>query len=184
MKLRKPPYPDVVGTAGYYWVHAGHRDTAIDMAIEIIRQAAANKLSTLDDPFAREMTGIMRDWAIESLIQGAWMREYHMWERNTKEYFDGHYVRNGHAKVNWRATRCSHVAKVTKQLKIFLASIPAELLTVIDDARKRVNIAKHEAEDFATDADYKALATAVASFWETLASQEEFTPPEGLNFGP
>jgi hypothetical protein len=180
MKLRRPPYPDVVGTAGYYWVHAGHRKTAINMAIEVIRQAAANELSTTtDDPFARDLTGIMRDWAIESLIQGAWVREYHMWERDTKDYFDGHYVRNGGEKVNWRASRSPHVAKVIAQLEFLSASVPSELLTVINEARKRVNIVKHEADDFATEADYKALATAVASFWETLAPQEEFTPPKG-----
>jgi len=102
MKLRKPPYPDVLGTAVYYWVHVKHRETAIDMTIEIIHHAAAKELlaTTPNDPFERQMTDVMRDWAIESLIQGAWIREYHMWERDTKEYFDWHYLRNGYERIN------------------------------------------------------------------------------------
>ena len=71
MKLRKPPYPDPIGTAAYYWVHAGHRQTGIDTAIEVIRQAAEKEIATgPDDVLANELTGMMRGWAIESLIQG------------------------------------------------------------------------------------------------------------------
>jgi hypothetical protein len=178
MKLRKPPSPDPIGTAAYYWVHAGHRQTAIDTAIEVIRQAAEKEIATgPDDVLANELTGIMRGWAIESLIQGAWIREYHMWERNTKDYFDGQHVRNGGTKVKWKKTGGgSHVSKVKDQLVLFSASIPAEVIDAIDQARKRVNVAKHEDEDLATEGDYGALATAVASFWEALTSQEEFTP--------
>jgi len=120
--------PRCSGDRGLLLGSAGHRETAVNMAIEVIRQAAANELpTTANDPFACEMTEIMRDWAIESLIQGAWIREYHMWERDTKDYFDGHYLRTGRPKVNWRTTRSSHVAKVAAQLELFFGLHPYQL---------------------------------------------------------
>ena len=101
MKLRKPPYPDVAGTAVYFWTHAGHRETAIETAMAVIRDADQREQAALaDDPLWLSFTAHMGDWVIESLLQGAWMREYHEWEKATKTYFDGNHARNGISTVD------------------------------------------------------------------------------------
>ena len=59
----------------------------------------------------------------------------------------------------------------------FGATVPTDTLDVIDRTRDQVNLAKHEAEHFIGEADYKALVQAVMAFWEALTEHEEFTPP-------
>jgi len=183
IRLHNPPYPDPVGTAAYFWTHAGHRETAIDTAVGIIRQAAQQEVR--DDPDAAAwdaLAGGMDEWVVESLLQGAWMREYHEWEKATKTYFDGNHARNGGTKVDWRGKLpgvpgASHVDRIRAQLAVFGATMPTDTLDVIDQTREHVNLAKHEAEHFIGEADYKALVQAVMAFWEALTEQEESTPP-------
>ena len=183
MRLRKPPFPDLVGTAGYFWTHAGHRETAIETAMAVIRDVDKREQAELaGNPAWQAFTNHMGDWVIESLLQGAWMREYHEWEKATKVYFDGNHARNGGSKVDWRGKMpgvvgASHVDRVRAQLTLFGATVPADALDVIDRTREGVNLAKHEAEHFIGEADYWALTHAVLAFWEAIAEQEEFTPP-------
>lgn len=185
MKLRKPPYPEVLGTAVYFYIHAGHRQTAIETAMAVIREADKREHEGLaDDPGWQEFTSHMGAWVIESLLQGAWMREYHEWEKATKAYFDGNHARNGGSKVDWKGKLAgvpgpSHVDRVRAELTLFGASVPADVLTAIDHTRDQVNLAKHEAEHFIAETDYQALLQAVLAFWEALTGQEEFTPPTG-----
>jgi hypothetical protein len=40
LRLKRPPYSTVVGTAGYFFVQAGHRETAAERAIEVIGEHA------------------------------------------------------------------------------------------------------------------------------------------------
>ena len=183
MKLRKPSYPDVVGTAVYFYTHAGHRQTAIETAVSVIRKAGKREHDALaDDPVWQALTGHMGDWVIESLLQGAWMREYHQWEKATKDYLDGNHARNGSSKVKWKGklpgiSNPSHMHRVRAQLVLFEASVPADVLAAIDSTRDLVNLDKHETDHFIGQADYRALMQAVLAFWEALAEQEEFTPP-------
>ena len=134
MNLRKPPFPSVTDTAVYFWTHAGHRETAIDTAIEVIRDVDKREYAALaDDPTWQAFTSHMGDWVIESLLQGAWMREYHEWEKATKAYFDGNHARNGSPKVDWRGklpgmAGASHVDRVRTQLALFGATVPVAVL--------------------------------------------------------
>jgi len=183
VNLQKPPFPDVAGTALYFWTHAGHRETAIETAMAVIRNVDKREQAELaGDPAWQAFTNHMGDWVIESLLQGAWMREYHEWEKATKAYFDGNHARNGSGKVDWRGklpgvAGASHVDRVRTQLTLFGATVPADALVAIDRTREGVNLAKHEAEHFIGGADYKALVQAVTTFWEALTEQEEFTLP-------
>ena len=164
-------------------MHAGHREAAIATAIDAIRHGARREVAAvagadLDEGLARTV----REWVLESLLQGAWMREYHEWEKATKAFFDGNHARNGGGKVDWRGKlpgvpRASHVDRVRAQLVLFGAAVPEDALAAIDRAREGVNLAKHEAEHFIGEADYRALVRAIERFWEALAEQEEFTPP-------
>ncbi len=187
MKLRKLPHPDPDGSALYYSVHAAHRDNAITLAIDVLRDACKREVeATPDDNLGKEFSTTACDWAIESLIQGGWMREFHMWELATKAYFDGQHLRNGAAKVDWKkrpprgAPAASHVDKVKAQLGLFGASVPGGAIDAIDRARNQVNAAKHEEEIFVTEAGYRELVAAVATFWDALELQEAFTPPVSI----
>jgi hypothetical protein len=169
MKLRKPPYPDPTETGLYYVIHTGHRKTAIDLAIDALRA-----LPNDPDPIFGEMSEAMREWTIEAVIQGAWVREYHKWETDTKSYFDVMHTRNGGATPNWKNVSGSHVEKIEKQLALFSA-IPPASMTVIEETRQRVNGMKHEDSYLASQADYESLVSAVERFWGDLEIGEEFT---------
>jgi len=179
IKLRKPPYPDPVGTAAYFLIQSSHRETVFLLQAGIIRDAY-NQPSD-NDGDCLLTPALVRDWAVESIIQGAWMREYHQWEVATKTYFDGHHVRNGNSSVNWRkpaqGSPSTHVAKVIEQLATFSATVPAEILDALDHHRLRVNEAKHRTDYYATEDELRELFSAVAAFWDALDPQEEFTPP-------
>lgn len=56
MKLRMPPFSDVLGAALYFVIQAGHRKSAIDHAIEVIREDAARATGSLnEDPILAEL---------------------------------------------------------------------------------------------------------------------------------
>jgi hypothetical protein len=183
VKLRKPPYPDPVGTGTHFYIHACHRETAISTAIGIIRKTAEQENAALaEDAASQALFGHMGEWVVESLIQGAWMREYHEWEKATKTYFDGHHARNGGSAVDWRdkvagVQNASHMHRVVAQLTLFSATVPTEIFGAIDKTRSKVNGAKHSDELFVTEADYLLFVKSVLTFWERLDEQEEFTPP-------
>jgi hypothetical protein len=183
VKLQKPPHPDLVGTGTYFYIHACHRETAIDVAIAVLRKTAeAENAELAGNPVSLELFGHMGEWVVESLLQGAWMREYHEWEKATKAYFDGHHARNGSSAVNWRGRVAgvpnpSHMQRIAAQLALFSATVPSEVLDTIDDTRNKVNAAKHTGELFVTEADYKDFVKSILTFWERLEEQEEFTAP-------
>lgn len=109
------------------------------------------------------------------------MREYHEWEKATKNYFEGQHRRNGAPTPDWKgkiagvAGASSHVDRVRAHLRQFGASPPTAALDAIDAQRRLINAAKHEDEYFATEEDYRTLVKAIADFWDALAPQEEFT---------
>jgi hypothetical protein len=182
LKLKRPPYPTVVGTAGYFFIQAGHRETAIEHAIQVIGEHAARaRESFAGDPVMAALEAPMESWVIESLIQGAWPREYHEWEKATKGYFEGQHQRNGSSKPDWKARiqspggAVSHVDRVRAQLMLFGASVSEAVFGKIDSQRLLINAAKHEDEYFATEQDYRTLVEGIAEFWNELARQEEFT---------
>ena len=170
MRLVKPPHPQVTGTGLYYCTEAGNRKHAIDLVIEALRGLP-------NDPseFLAEMGEAMREWTIEAVVQGAWVREYHKWETATKSYFNVMYARNSKAAPNWEKLMGSHVEKIENQLALFSAAPPASL-TMIDKTRDRINDAKHEDSYLASQSDYECLTTAVDQFWQSLITQEVFTP--------
>lgn len=185
MRLIQPPYPEPLGRAGYFATHAEHRRTAIEHAIAAIRDDAARDLGALgEDPLMTALAAPVADWVVESLVQGAWMREFHEWEKATKAYFDGQHRRNGAPAPRWAGPVAgvsgapSHVQRVKAQLALFGAEVPAELMDAINGHHDAVNRAKHRDEHFATEADYRDMSDAVVRFWDALSAQEAF------NLGP
>jgi len=172
MRLRRDPTPTATGTATFYWIHVGHRNTAIQLAIGLIRDAATREIATVPADVFTEMGGVMTNWAIESLLQGAWLREYHVWERDTKRHFNNIHLRNGGKKIEWKRNAQSHVAKVRQQLKLFSVTMSPDILSAIDGARVKINTAKHEDDIWASEADYQLLVASVQRFWQELEPQE------------
>ena len=185
MKLRMPPYPDSVAKGSYY-VQACLRKTAIDAAISVICKTAEQEDAEFADaPVSLGPSGDMGEWVVESLLQGAWMREYHEWEKATKAYFEEQHSRNGSA-VKWKGKAAgvegrtpSHMDRVKAQLALFSATVPTEILDAINDTRVNVNKSKHEHADelFVTESDYMLFVKSVLNFWERMGEQEEFMPP-------
>ena len=171
MKLRKPAFPDLTATGLYYATQAGHRKIAIDLVFEAIKALSSNT-----DPVLGQMSEALREWTIEAVVQGAWIREYHKWETDTKSYFGTMHIRNNIPYPNWKKIEGSHVWKIEQELALFSATPPPSV-TVIDSMRSRVNNSKHEESYLATPADYEALVVAVGQFWQDLDVQELFTPP-------
>lgn len=121
------------------------------------------------------------DWVVESLIQGAWMREYHEWEKATKRYFEGQHQRNGSSQSKLVG---SHLDKVRSQLILFGAVVSDTVIDTLDAQRRLINSAKHDEEYFATEQEYRTLVKAIANFWNELDRQEKFTPPAPTHLRP
>jgi hypothetical protein len=115
------------------------------------------------------------------LPQGAYLREYHGWEKDTKQYCDDQLDWHRQAPFRWKAEEGSHVEKVRRALITLGAEIPDELLGGIDRLRQRVNPMKHSTgwseDDFILHADYEAAVASIQAFWDALAGQEQFHPP-------
>jgi hypothetical protein len=168
--------------ASLYWVQLGHRKTAIEYAIRAIGEAhTKDKAASHDDPLLDELTDVMRDWVIETLIQGAYPREYHIWEKDTNEYFANQLTRNNDARrFPLSGGSSSYVEKVKEATDLFTVEIPDEIFDEIDSMRKKANMAKHEpglhVEHFVTKPEYHSAVAAVEAFWETLCRHEQFKP--------
>lgn len=183
MNLKRGPYPNPIGNASYFYIQAGHRETAIDQAIQVIRDDAARAAPAAAAQASLNVVDTtISDWVVETLIQGAWLREYHEWEKATKSYFDIQHERNGSkTKPKWKGKlsgadgAVSHVTRVRIQLELFAASIPDTVLHTIDSNRDAINRAKHDDEYFVTEEDFRALHEAISDFWNDLAKQEEFS---------
>src|SRR5262249_41593173 len=116
-------------------------------------------------------------WLVETLIQGAWIREYHEWEKATKEYFNEQHRLSGSPNPRWKNRQgWSHVDFVREQLAIFSIDLSPHILFIVDRNRDYINLAKHDSEYFADENQFRELHDAIADFWNELASAEEFVP--------
>ena len=128
------------------------------------------------DPLAAEMEGSMRDWVIETLLQGAYLREYHLWEKDCKAYFTGMAQRND-AEISTKPKGGqSFVDLIGATLANFDVRMPVNILGAIERMRQRVNIMKHDAglelNHFIGASDYADDIKALEGFWEHLAGCE------------
>jgi hypothetical protein len=162
-------------------IQAGHRHTAVEYAIAGIKKVHDSNLDLLGrDPFSSEMEGRMQAWVAETLFQGAYMREYHLWEKDCKAYFSAMAERNGNVLAMKTKGGQSFTDRVREVLGLFAVAIPAEILGAIERMRDRVNVMKHDAglelEHFITEADYVEAIEAIEGFWNHLATVETVGP--------
>lgn len=121
----------------------------------------------------------MPDWAIETLAQGAYVREYHIWEKETKEYFGKQLLFNGrvgNSAIVRPSKQENYVQAINRFLHEFSVTGLAEEMTEIEAMRSKVNTAKHDpgvlVEHFVSIDDFWAKHAAIASFWSKIADHE------------
>jgi hypothetical protein len=164
------------GATGNY-VQVGHHQTAVEYAIAGIKQLHDANLAQLGrDPFNSEMEGTMRAWVVESLVQGAYLREYHLWEKDCKAYFTAMAERNGATTAMKPRGGQSFPELVKETLVSYDVTFPAHIFDAIGRMRDQVNVMKHEAglepDHFINESDYAEAVTALEGFWAHLAGCE------------
>jgi hypothetical protein len=163
------------------YIQVGHRQTAIEYTIAGISKIHDANLDMLgSDPITSELEGTMQAWVVETLLQGAYVRRYHLWEKDCKAYFPAMAERNGVTMVMKAKGGQSFPELVKEILVAFGVAVPDDILAAIQQMRQRVNTMKHEAglelEHFVTESEYREAISGVEGFWEHLAGHERFVP--------
>jgi hypothetical protein len=176
MKLK---HPHLLKSSDYYWIQLEHRKTAVNFIIECIENG--NSSAPSYDTLANYFGGIMTAWGIETVIQGAFIREYHIWEKDTKEYFCNQLSWNGNIRnFSLGKKKGPHLIKVQEGLALFSAKISDSIMDSIEQMRLKINKAKHRSgvlvDDFVSRADHEKAVAAIGNFWQELARQEMFEP--------
>jgi hypothetical protein len=169
-------FPETGASALTNYVQVGHRRTAVEYALAGIRRHHDAILEASGhDPSTLEMEGMMRAWVAETLLQGAYLREYHLWEKDCKAYFSEMAQRNGGTLVMKGHPFTTGVWDTLSQFSVIVSP---SLTNAIEIMRGHVNVMKHEAglelDHFISEADYVAGSRALEEFWSHIASAEEF----------
>ena len=156
------------------YLQVSHRRDAVAYTIAGIKQIHKLNLELLGrDPLTLAMEGAMQAWVAETLFQGAYIREYHLWEKDCKAYFSAMALRNGGAV---KLERGRFTDRIRDILALFSVVLPTGIFDAIARMRGRVNMMKHEAglelEHFITEADYTVAIEAIEGFWNHLATAE------------
>jgi hypothetical protein len=128
------------------------------------------------DVLTVELEGSMRNRVVESLLQGAYIREYHLWEKECRSYFAAAAQRNGDNDSVKLIDRRPFPEAIKDFLDIFDVTMPPHILAAIDAMRKQVNTMKHAAgvndDDFITEGAYTEAINAIEGFWLRLTECE------------
>jgi hypothetical protein len=164
--------------AAVNYIQVSHHRTAIEYAVAGIHRLHDANVELLGGgSFNEAMEGTMRAWVIETLLQGAYLREYHLWEKDCKAYFADMAKRNGQSLTMKPKPGQPFTGLIREVLSVFAVAVSNETLGAIERMRERVNVMKHdsglELDHFIDEADYAQAMAALESFWETLANCEE-----------
>ncbi len=175
--IKRYPEPGATGNC----IQVGHHQTAVEYAIAGIEKLHHANLAQLGrDPFTSEMEGTMRAWVIEFSLQGAYLREYHLWEKDCKAYFIAMAERNGATTTMKAKPAQSFPQLIQETLVLFGVTVPADILGAIEHMRQKVNTMKHDAglelDHFISERDYTDAVAALEGFWEYLAGCERIAP--------
>jgi hypothetical protein len=163
--------------AAVNWIQVSHRSDAVQYAVAGASKIYAANVDQLGrDPLTAEMEATLRDWVVETILQGAYLREYHLWEKDCKAYFSTMAERNG-TKLNMKPrSGQSFLDRVIEILALFNVAEPAGM-SGIEDMRMKVNVMKHEdgleLDHFITSSDYDDAIATLEGFWRHIESSEE-----------
>ena len=77
-----------------------------------------------------DLSKVMRDWVRETLLQGAYLREYHLWEKDCRAYFLAMAAQWG-ASLRQNAKRQSFPILMREWLADFGLEYPAQTFDAI-----------------------------------------------------
>jgi hypothetical protein len=161
--------------ASFFRVHLSHRENATALAIKLIRRAVEiEKAQYSEDILAEELVGIAEPWAIDHIIQGCYIEEYHEWEKAIKHYFKAQRALNGlYDDFDWRSGKKNMVQRASEALSFLSTSVDDGVLTKIDSMRTTVNEMKHDPLSVRVDEPiYGAAVKTFEEFWERLMDIE------------
>src|SRR3954468_16514463 len=146
MRLIRRPFAADEASAAKNFIQLGHRQTAIEAAVIALQRQSDTTLAQPGcDPLTSELAETMRDWVTETLLQGAYLREYLLWEKDCKAYFAAMAQKNDVCISAKPKPGQGFVAFVVELLAAFSVSIPGNILPDIDYMRSRANTMKHDA---------------------------------------
>jgi hypothetical protein len=165
--------------AAVNYIQVSHRRTAIEYALAGVQGLHDANLDLLGrDPLNERLEGAMKAWVIECLLQGAYVREYHLWEKDCKAYFALMSKRSSSLNLAVKPKRGQTFTDLIREiLSAFEVTLADEILSAIERMRQRVNVMKHDAglelNHFITEADYTQAVIALESFWNSLSNCED-----------
>tara|TARA_R110001606_G_scaffold399293_1_gene583873 strand:+ start:5026 stop:5604 length:579 start_codon:yes stop_codon:yes gene_type:complete len=167
-----------------YVAQSKHRQTAVDYLIHGAKLVHEENIDRFPrDTFIAELEEIMPKWSVETLAQGAYVREFHLWEKEAKEYFSNQLQHNGipciEIKSMLQKKRKESVVDVVKRLLMAfdIYRLGSEL-SAIDTMRLQVNRAKHDPgvllDDFVSIEQFWDKHAVVKRFWSKLLEEENY----------
>lgn len=173
MHLKKFFVPNWKRCAAYYRIQSLHRKGAIETALKIFADQAERERSRASAPFSLESINTIQSWLAETLIQGAYLREFHIFECEIKEYINNQRKWCGiEAGFAWKRAGENIVLRTVAALSEFGVSLNTSTISEINDMRLRVNSIKHDEgihlEDFVSESEYMVAAGAIRALWNEL----------------
>jgi hypothetical protein len=134
-------------------------------------------IASVDSMVWAQIASIERKWVIETIHQGAYLRRYHLWEKECKQYFSAQGFEIPRFLPRHSGTPMRFTEFVEKKVlsEHFSLTVPDGVMAAIDTMRGKVNNMKHE---FGVNADvtadeYEVAITAIEKFWAFLGDSEK-----------
>ncbi len=164
--------------ATYYFTQAGHHRTAIKAAVGYVNAGfTRSRAEQTDDIVLCEFSSIERDWVIETIYQGAYLRQYHLWEKDCKEYFSSQGFQIPQSRGGLGFTEYVEQEVLSSHFHI---DVPQDVMAALSTMRSKVNRMKHDegvqTEEFVSAEDYATAVAAIEGFWEFLDEKEALSP--------
>jgi hypothetical protein len=136
-RLAYPVHGSVTDNGVFHRTHLGHRENATALAIKLIRKAVdIERSSANSDPLQAAFIDIAERWAIDHILQGCYVQEYHEWERSVKSYILSQSEHNGLPRnFDWKSG--SFVRRTIEAPALFEASIGEKRWTKLTKCEKR-----------------------------------------------
>lgn len=155
--------------------HLAQRETATDLAIKLIRRAVQiEREEVAGDLLREEFVRIGEPWAIDHILQGCFIEEYHEWEKGIKNYIGGQRALNVvGSDFDWRTGNKNMVQRAADALSFFNVSIEPCIFLEIDKIRETVNAMKHDPLSIRVDEGaYTSAIKILERFWDQLVAIE------------
>jgi hypothetical protein len=169
--------------ATQYFTQAGHRQTAIEQAVHYVQEGFARSArENANDLLVSALSPNICEWVIETIYQGAYVREYHIWEKDCKEYFSAMGVqtkKRKQPKQRKQPKRGTFSRYVTGVLSSEGIVVPKDVMGALSTMEDKVGRMKHvpgvQNNEFVSAEDHGAAVAAIEQFWEFIGENETVT---------